>query len=1348
MLLASVEQIIQYVNYGLLAIIILCALIGFIRGTLKSGYYFLTTIISLIIGLLFLGPISNTLLNVNIAKFNIVINGIQIETPMQFLTDYINKNYTNYQFLLQENSYSLELLQGVVKLVFSLICYVLLLIAMVTIFYLIFGIIWKIFKKTFRKIFNKKQESGSKYHISFLSRLGGLGIGATKGLIYLLLVGIIFAGVSSIVTSTKNIINESSEVAVIFAEDTYTIVELNVEEEKTDSKEQNQLLDPELEKILNAYHETISGKIYGSMKIGKNKLSIDEALFDSIFNIKGKNGSIKLCNELKTLEQAFSTDAVKKIMSDGFDIKKLYLLSNEELNDFIKIISSLDCINVLVPVGLEFITYSDVLEDKLGNEYEDIKQLLSENLPELIEMDYCQEIKNLGYVFVNIIDLLGDGLENPSEIDYFNLNQEIIEKLFVNLEKLEIFEIVAPITINYLLNSETVIKAIKKFGFTVEDLGLSNDIDYVSEFRKIPELYKKFIALGIKQVEGEIDLSDINVDAIDGFTEALFDSTIISNAIPIVASTLTINYLPTQYSDLFTKEELESAKWEEEFSPLLKAVAILLNTNILAAEDKVEAICSLSTEDIDKLGTYLAGSDLVVNKLNYIMENIMKTFINEKIDYLGLDNTEEEKWDKKEIIAMFNVMKQFADGFKYKFNDDEIEMLADNIGKSKYIKKNLNNIVNALTNSFGFNVANLSDDEWTINEIYVTFKAINIVTSSSSGNVVSLESFLNVSDEDQNILFESKIIRNSLKKLLIEKSKDGEVLQRLKGVYENGIDETGKNVYDWNDLIVDAKCSVENNRLIITPYAGAIKYNIYKNDHYYKSITETKLMLNDYDFSDEYSVKAIVSYGELRNILSAISKLNIENINNFNIDLKAIIENKDDIFASYIFSQTIIQEIINLANAESPIIYIPNIYKDNKASEWNGRNGELYNLLDAIDILLDITSSEKQLNIDELNEKMEFLYLNKLSNNLDMVLKSDIISLTLINKFRKLNNQGLNVTEKYMTNDSLWLSEYQNGELINHQELGRLINSLVLIVGENDRLESLDVHKAVDETLELFIDDEYVRKVLDSEIICETIKNYIVNCNVFEGNDYITNAFKNNNKNINDNNEWYAYDGNHNPIKKELWAMLEGISLIIGDASFSELDSINIELLIANNDLKPKFDNQYNSIDSKINIILESIVIEEIFVDVVKKMCEDTGYLANVINIPSDVNWYRKDVKGSKEYDLQTFIESFLIIQEYIGYGVNDNIINSFTKLNNLSDKEIDELATGMVTSRIFRGSIEKIFNTIFYPQYVLKSLSSSTIKLWDSIKFNQSDYENNTKVDAHDKFVSAFKKMCEELNK
>lgn len=1348
MLLTSVEQIMQYVNYGLLAVIILCALIGFIRGTLKSGYYFVATIVTLIIGLLFLEPVSNALLNVNLSKFNIAISGIEIETPMQFLTDYINKNYTEYQFLLQENSYSLELIQGIVKLAFSLICYVLLLIAMITIFYLVFGIIWKIFKKTFRKIFNKKHDGGSNYRISFFSRLGGLGIGATKGLIYLLLIGIIFAGVSSIVTSTQNIMDSTNEVAVIFVEDTYTIVELNVEEKEILTKEKQQLLDPELEKIINAYRETIPGKIYGSMKIGENNLSIDETLFDAIFKIKGKNGSIKICNELKELEKALSTDAIKKIMSDGFDMKKLYLLSDEELYDLINAISALDCINVLVPVGLEFITYSDVLKDKLGTEYENVKQLLSENLPELIKMDYCQEFKNLGYVFVNVIDLLGENLENPSKIDYFNFNQEIIEKLFANLEKLEIFEIVAPITINYLLNTETVIKAIEKFGFTVDDLGLSSDIDYSSEFRKIPKLYEKFIALGIKKVENEIDLSNIDINAIDDFTEALFDSTIISNAIPVIASTLTVNYLPTQYSDLFTKEELKEVNWEKEFSPLLKAVSILLNTNILTAEDKVEAISLLSAKDIDKLGTYLSESELVVNKLNYIMENVMKTFINENVDYLGLDNTEEEKWDKNEIISMFNVMKQFAGGFNYKFSDNEVELLSNNIEKSKYIKKNLNNIINALTNSFGFNVANLSEDEWTKNEIYVTFKAINIITSSSNGNKISLENFLNISEEDQNVLFESKIIKNSMKKLIVEKSKEGEVLQKLKCVYENGIDETGHNVYDWDDVYEDVVYKVVDNRLIITAYDGAIEYNIYKNGYYYKTISETQLLLEEYNYNDEYSVKAIVSYGELRNILSAISKLNIENINNFNIDLKIIIENKDDIFASYIFTQTTIQEIINLASSEKAILYIPNIYKNSIADEWEGRNGELYSLLNAMDALLDISSSDEQFYIDSLNEKMEFIYLNKLNNNLDQVLKSDIISLTLINKFRKLNNQGLNIPEEYMTNDLLWLSEYQNGELIKHQELARLINSLVLIVGENDRLESLDVHKATDDMLELFSDDKYVKKVLNSEIVCETIKNYIISCKVFEENNYIVNAFENNSKNINDNSEWYAYDSNHNPVKKELWSILEGISLIVGDASFAELDSLNIDTLISNASLKPKFDSQYNVIDSKINIILESIIIEEIFATAVKQMCENSGYLAEVINIPSDVNWYRKDIKGSEEYDLQTFIESFLIIQEFIGYGVNDNILNSFTKLNSLNEDEIDELATGMVVSRVFRGSIEKIFNTIFYPQYIIKSLTSSTIQSWDNIKFKQSDYNNKTKVEAHNKFVEAFNKICSELNK
>lgn len=1347
----SIELIMQIINYVMLAIILICGLIGFKRGTLKSGYYIVATFIALLLGLLLMKPISKAMLEINISWLNINIDGVQVSTPMQFITDFITLKYPDYTFLLQENSYSIELLKGVASIATKVIYFIVLLLSLVTVFYLIFGILWKIFKPQLRSIFNKKQENDEqyevkKYRVSMLSRLGGLGIGLTKGLIYLLLIGIIFAGVSSIATSLDNITsNTNKEVGIVLVEDTFTIMELG--SDTNELIDNSSLFDDETRQILQAYRKSISGKVFGTLKFGESKSTFDEILFDSIFTIDGKNGNIKIRKELIKLNNLLENEAIKTVMTDGFDFNKLYLLSEDDLKQIVDVLSSLDCVKVIVPVGLELITYSDLLKDKLGTEYDSVKELLEKELPELLKMNYCNEIKNLGYVFIDVLDLLGDGLEDPGKIDYFNFDQDIINQIFTNLEKLEIFDIVAPIAINYLINSETVIKAIEKVGFTIEDLGLNNEIDYSEELKNLPKLYEKFIALGVKQVEGKIDFSSLNNEAINDFVEALFDSTIISNALPVVASTLTTSYLPEEYSDIFTKEELDAIDWKKEFSPLLSAVATLLNTDILTAEDKIAALSSLSFEDIEILGTNLAQSELISSKLNIIMDKLLKTLLSDKVTYQGLDN-ENEKWDKNEIISLFNVMKQFTNGFNLQFTEEEINDLTLSMSSSKYIKKNLNSIVNALTESFGFEVASLTEEEWTMSEIYITFKALNVVTSSSVGNDISLEDFLNLSEEQQNILLESKIIKNSLKRLLIEKTKQGQELDILKGVYENGINEQGKIVYSWDDEIVDAAFEIKGNKIIFHQDNTEL-YIIYKNDLYFASTTNTEYELDNLSNSNDYSVKAINKKGELRNIINAISKLEINNVNDFNIDLKVVITNKETLFASYIFQETMINEIRKLQSQKSQIICIPSEYNENGNGQWSGKNGELYNLLDAIDALLDISKSDEKCSIESLNQKLEFLLLNKISDNLDVVLKSDIISATIINKLRNLNNNGLTISDEFMIDDSLWFSIYNDGKLVEHQELGNIINSLALITkGQNDRIEALNVQKAIDSALQLFKDDENIETVLKSKILAATIKEYITSSQSFSNSNYINDAFKNNNKNVNNIDEWYSYDENNKPLKKELWKLLQSVALILDGQSFTELEHFNIELIINNKDMLPTLNEQYNVTKSNIDVMLNSIIIEEIFASIVKDICVNGGYLSSVINIPSDVNWYHKDVIGNEEYDLKTFLESFLLVQSFFGYGENSDIINSITKLKSLSNDEVELLATGMVISRIFRGSIEKIFNTIFGTEYLIKSLTSTNMKPWDSIKFNQKDYEGNTKIQARTKFIQTFNTICYELNK
>ena len=154
------------------------------------------------------------------------------------------------------------------------------------------------------------------------------------------------------------------------------------------------------------------------------------------------------------------------------------------------------------------------------------------------------------------------------------------------------------------------------------------------------------------------------------------------------------------------------------------------------------------------------------------------------------------------------------------------------------------------------------------------------------------------------------------------------------------------------------------------------------------------------------------------------------------------------------------------------------------------------------------------------------------------------------------------------------------------------------------------------------------------------------------------------------------------------------------------------------------------------------------------RLWPEQGYLALVINVPSDVNWYKKDVKGSEEYDLQSFLESFFLIQEALDFANISDITQAGSSLIKLNEKQIDNLATGMVVSRIFKGSIADMFNAIFTVDFALKAQDpslSNAQKLelanwWLSNKFDQSKFDSLSKAQAKTLFVQKFKEICNKL--
>ena len=90
-----------------------------------------------------------------------------------------------------------------------------------------------------------------------------------------------------------------------------------------------------------------------------------------------------------------------------------------------------------------------------------------------------------------------------------------------------------------------------------------------------------------------------------------------------------------------------------------------------------------------------------------------------------------------------------------------------------------------------------------------------------------------------------------------------EELSILKGVYEDGIDQNGNEVYSWSDKVINVSSSITGSTLKITANSDALRYIIYKNNRYFTSTTDElsiDLNINDYVYNanDEFYVKGVV----------------------------------------------------------------------------------------------------------------------------------------------------------------------------------------------------------------------------------------------------------------------------------------------------------------------------------------------------------------------------------------------------------------------------------------------------------------------------------------------------------
>lgn len=871
---AIADEVILGLNIVFFTLVIYSILLGFFRGTKKSVYYLIVTLIVLGGGLLFSGVICNALMGIDLSS-------LQFSFEMGDKTYLLTTPKETIELILREQIFSggssstitASLIYGLIETIFRLIWFIVLVILSLTLFGWISGIIWLFIRPKKKMIKGKKRRPKPKMG----SRFGGAGIGLAKGLAFSLLLFFIFAGIASVAQTCQDAMsamnNENVSYNMIITPESATLVQLESSEDEDVFEEYQEIFD-----ILLAYKESAPGKIFGSIKIKGS--SVDEMVFDEFFkiNVDELKTNVKLRNEIKKVAEAMAE--CPELLESGLSFESVVAMTkdpaqNAKLKSAIEKLTSLDIIKVTVPVALEIVLLSDlVINDETITDEELMNQIKSIDFEELKAIDYGAEFKNIGYAFVDMVSLF----DEEGNFDFVSMDPNTVRGVFDSIGSLEIINKIAPVAISYVLTAPDIVSSFEEFGIDPEALGLGDITDWSGEIEILGDVLAAFLEIGLTN-EDLSDFSNIEIDdeligKIDNFTEVLFTSNIIKNAVPVVAK-IGVDQLPEDYADLISiPNETDGVYWEKELKPLIKAALALLSTGILTPEEgktTQDVLKELSDEEIAELALHLSESTIITESLNNVITNLVSAELDSEGNVIregllgdvvvtGFDSSDE--WNKQEIENIFKALvtiikSDIISSTDYlqtlsELKDEDINELTTALSNSKFITKNLSPILSYLLKSLDsgdgtFEVVTLEENEWTNTELNNIFFAFREIAKSGLLDSESTSALEELSDESidnlATYISQSKFITRNLTPVM-------DML--LSGMDLGNIEIKGfENAEDWTKLEIS---SLLKSAKIIIKYSDDLTQLVKLSEEQMDILTSSTLITDVLvDFIKEYS---------------------------------------------------------------------------------------------------------------------------------------------------------------------------------------------------------------------------------------------------------------------------------------------------------------------------------------------------------------------------------------------------------------------------------------------------------------------------------------------------------------
>ena len=807
-----------------LIILAICLLGGLIRGFKKSLRKLIALAIPTICLFIFLGPITNAVMEkeVDLGKINNIVDIIPEEYTEE--TYSINGALTmvvsNYIYpddaSLQEESEVKELASAISTMVIKIVVYFLCLF-LVWIASLIIGLILRIF-------FGKEKRG---------AKLLGLTLGAANFAIAFVLLLLPLFGTLSLTSSILH----------------------DVASYQPENQEEGLPLD-QLIYYADLYEETITKKYIlntATKVLCTNKsLSCDAQFVAGGLSFEVHGEKVKLLDEYLSIKDAIPSiikvvNVVNELNSEEVKIVKLSNITDDDIENISSILKDSKLIRVIIPAILEYSVYN-MRNDENG--YGDI-------LKKLNDLDWNEELNSIAA----IIDVLKDHNEleiNVGEIDYIIKSEGVInlvEDLLNGTLKVKLItDILIPIAIDTLEEKFTS-DEFKEYNIDFSNIKTINWAISGTEFVSTAlNIYREYLDVNIDFTDFKVALND---EKLPDFVSYTFDeiekSTIITdNLLPILMQVLLANLEKNEsLSNLdINFDELKEVNWKNN----LDQIKVLVHDLIISYQtldinpDDYKAVLKnnkLQTE-LSKAITNILDCEVFADYILPIVMNVLveKLEANESLSSFGFDfaQIKNTNW-KTEISSIKDILIEFLDAYQgLDFNKDEWTKILDNENLATYIKDIFeasksstvisNHIIPKLPNKLHELIDNMdsSIDISFLKEL-ITEESINQLLTNDVEKLIDVFKEIKTLGllDKQELDFNDPVSQDTLIKVIkkvfdlsVVEGKEETIFKSIIGIInieetlaEYSITLNYENVSDW-DTEVDYMCTIFKNAMSIT----------------------------------------------------------------------------------------------------------------------------------------------------------------------------------------------------------------------------------------------------------------------------------------------------------------------------------------------------------------------------------------------------------------------------------------------------------------------------------------------------------------------------------------------------